>query len=655
MQDYGIRLVFITVTVLLRHVHSGANVCHSIDGSARTIRYFCDDWWPSDQECLNASFLLSSTRSFDVLQLQMQNCDRDVVANALETHRTVITFDFSDSKYKSSRSLFGKYSLDFLDINHFGIQQINGSHNELTHVPFKLFNAYPELVAIDFSFNEFVTVNLSEFSAAPNLKTIYLANNHIRTLKTEDFAHLIHLESIYLENNDIKYLWAETFRHNAVLQAIRFDGNPLEYFNCRTFFKMSMASVHVPWAHLQALILTFCPEMEFDVHVTDEFDDTGLFATAKGHYAIHCGRESFENLTYFSVGSHQIRNVTALLQCFTQSLEDISLDGLALHELGATIFRPFLNLKRISLKNTQLHRFDFNLLINQRQLHTLDISKNNLQMLHNVLLSQFALNLTHLLAGGNRFQDAVETILQQLPQSLVVLDLSDSPLTAINGSTFARLKNLRKLKLNHCNLTIVNATDPFEELPNLIELDISNNNLQRTNSKRLSTTLSKLKTLRMAYANVGNVHDVTQHLGKQLELLDLSGNFFGALNMATFKMLTGLRYLYLDDAFVTQFDWNALQAQRKLEELRLTNNYQLSEIDVGSMSSTLRWLNLDGNDLIHIRHLTKERFPHLEHLQIANNRLQCKDLQHWHREWGNKLSHFNPWQQKHRHNCHITV
>lgn len=653
MLNFGDILIFSSAMTLLCHANSLNDVCRLFDGGAKTMRYFCGDGWPIEypfRQCTNASFQ-SPIRSSEVLNLRMQNCDRDTVAGALETYQTVTVFDFSYSEYKTSDKYltFGKYSFDFLDIKHYGIQKINGSHNELASVPLKFFNAYPELVEIDFSFNKFVTVNLSEFHAASKLKTIHFAYNHIQTIVAEDFAQFTNLEYVDLSYNRIQYFWAETFRFNTFLQMLQLDGNPLEYFNCRTFFQMSMASVHLPWTRLQTLILTFCPDMEFDV-IVNGGRGHGLFATSKGQYGIHCDRESFQNLTYFSIGSHQIWNISAVLQCFTQSIEDISLDGLALGELDSTMFRPFPNLERISLRQTQLRRFDFSLLINQGQLHVLDISNNNLQTLHNVLLSQFSPNLTHFLAGGNRFENAAEIILQKLTPTITQLDLSNSPLGVVNASTFNHLKNLRKLKLSGCNLMIIDSTNPFEELQNLIALDISNNNLQRTNFKRFSTTFGRLKKLRMANCAVENIHDVTQYLGKGLKLLDLSGNFLRELNMTTFKLLTGLEYLYLDNAFVAQFDWNTLQTQRKLLDLRLANNH-LSEIDVGSMSNTVRWLNFDGNDLIQIKHLTRDHFPHLEHLQIANNRLECEHLQQLHREWANKLEHFNPWLQKHRHNC----
>lgn len=652
----AILIVLSTLALLCQTNRNNKDVCRLFEERTKTLRYFCDDGWTIENpfhQCSNETFL-SSTRLFEVLTLRVKNCDRDTVASALEQHRMATTLDFSYSEYKTTDKYltFGKYSLDFLDIKHYCIRKLNGSHNELTTVPHKLFNAYTELVEIDFRYNKFISVNLSEFYAASKLKTIHLAHNLIRTIATEDFAKFTQLEFIDLSFNRIQYLWAETFRFNAFLQTLNFNGNPIEFFNCRKFLKMSMASVHLQWDQFQSLILTFCPDMEFEVAVSPAgvMQTAGLFASSVAKYSIHCNRESFAHLTYFSIGSHQMRNVSALFECFTQSIEDISLDGLTVGELSLTVFRPFLNLKRLSLRQTKLQQFDFSLLINQRQLHELDISNNDLPTLNNVAMSHFTPNLTHFFAAGNLFENVTETILQKLTPSVIALDLSGSSLGAVNGSTFSHLKNIRKLKLNRCNLTIMDSSNPFEELQSLIVLDISNNHLQRTNFKRMATTFARLKKLRMTNCALQNINDVTQYLGKHLKLLELSGNFLGELNMTIFKPMTGLEYLYLDSAFITRFDWNTLQLQQKLVDLRLTNNH-LTEIDVGSMSGTVRWMNFDGNDLTEIKHLTQNNFPNLEYLQIANNRFSCEQLQQLHREWGNKLSAFNPWQQKHRQPC----
>lgn len=314
------------------------------------------------------------------------------------------------------------------------------------------------------------------------------------------------------------------------------------------------------------------------------------------------------------------------------------------------MIRRFTNLKRLSLRGSHLTEFDFTLLINQRKLEELDISNNHLKSLRNVALSQFSPNLTRFIAAGNEFENVTE-ILRYLTPSITSLDLSGSFVGKANVTTFDRLKQLKELKLSRTGLVISDSVNPFEQLQGLTELDISYNNLEKVDFKLLSTTLNRSKTFRANNCNIKNILAVTQHLGASLETLDLSGNFLGDLNATTFKRVTNLENLFLDNAYITIFEWDSLKRQMKLLDLRITNN-KLNRIDLGVISTSLRWLNLEGNELIEIKNLTKQHFPSLESLKVSNNQLSCKALAQLKHEWRDKLINFNLWDQKHKQNCH---
>lgn len=624
-------------------------LCLSFDKRTNTLRYFCDKNFSDIPfvNCLKESFTpIDSTKVF---KLKTGACDRDVIAIAIKTYQNVYSFEFSFSHYKSSIELASQnMSLDFLNMELERLKQINGSYNELTRMPRALFKECPELMEIDYSHNKLEFIDVDDLNGFPKLKNIYLSHNQIRTLSSENFSHLINLEFLDLSQNQIQYFWTNVFRFNSRLQTLHFEFNPIEYFNCGDFFKLINASVFLPWAEMRILILTFCDDLNFDIVLNS--GQHGFIATSKGKYEIHCGEQSFEKLTYFSIAPNQIKHVNQLLQCFSFSLEDISLDGTTLEKLNFITFRPFVNLKRLSLKNTHLADFDFSLLINQKQLYELDISNNYLKSLHNILLSQFSANLSRFIAPGNQFANVSDTI-QQLTPSITELDLSGSFFGSVNATTFARFKHLMTLKLRNTNLEIFPSTNPFEQLQDLSDLDVSNNNFEMTNFKLLSPTLNKLKVLRIANCNIRNVLNLTQLLGTNLEVLDLSGNFLAALNADTFRTIGNLESLFLDNAYITHFDWNALQQQTKLLELRITNNNNLNGIDIGVVSKSLKWLNLESNELMEIKHLTREHFPNLDNLRVSNNRLSCVYLMQITSEWMDKISNFDLWEQKHKQNC----
>lgn len=630
-----------------------AFLCRTFDKNSKTLAYFCDAKnfeTKNIDGCLNESF---EVNPLGVTQLKIEGCDRKTVANAITFYQNVRTLDFSYSKYKSSVSDVGfkEHTLDFLDLKHKQVQKINGSYNELLQFPRGFLKYYPELFEIDYSHNEMESIHLNEFDGALKLKRIYLAYNRIRSLQSDDFANVVELEFIDLRHNQIQYYWADVFRYNNYLQTIHLDNNALEYFNCRDFFKMSIATISIPWSSLQNLILTFCDDVKFDVFVNS--NRNGFVATTKGKYEIHCNEESFERIAYLSVAPDQVKDISMLMQCIGPSIEDISLDGSSLGKIGSAMLRRFTNLKRISLRNTHLTKFDFSWFINQRQLRELDISNNNLKTLHNVPLSQFLTCLTRLSVAGNQFEHVVDLI-ENLPSSITSLNLSGSFLGRINSTTFDRLKQLTELVLSRTDLQISNSSNPFEQLQGLTSLDISFNNLETIDFKVLSSTLNKSKVLLASNCNIKNALTLTQQLGEDLEVLDLSGNFLGDLNAATFSTLINLENLYLDNAYISNIDWNTLQRQIKLTDLRITNN-KLSEIDLGSVSNSLRWLDLESNELVEMRHLTREQFPNLESLKISNNRLSCDHLMQLKHEWKDKLIHFNLWDQKHKLNCHPSI
>lgn len=627
---------------------STAFLCRSFDKSTKSLSYFCigKSLETKFVKCLNVSFEVDSLQ---VSQLKVEGCDRETISTAIKSYQNVLMLDFSNSHYKSSDDVESKdHTLDLLDVKHRQMQKINGSHNELTHIPRGFLKDYPELIEIDYSHNKLESFHLNEFDGASKLKRIHLTHNFIRSLNPEDFANVLELEYIDLSHNQIQYYWADVFRDSIQLKTLNLEFNPIEYFNCRDFFKLSKASVHISWENFQHLILKFCDEVKFDVVITSERE--GFLATSKGKYEIHCDEGSFEHVTYFSIAPNQIKDVSMLMQCLSLSVEDISLDGSSLGKVEPAMIRRFTNLKRLSLRGSHLTEFDFTLLINQRKLEELDISNNHLKFLRNVALSQFSPNLTRFIAAGNEFENVTE-ILRYLTPSIRSLDLSGSFVGKANVTTFDRLKQLTELKLRRTGLVISDSVNPFEQLQGLTELDISYNNLEKVDFKLLSTTLNRSKTFRANNCNIKNILAVTQHLGASLETLDLSGNFLGDLNATTFKRVTNLENLFLDNAYITNFEWDSLKRQMKLLDLRITNN-KLNRIDLGAISTSLRWLNLEGNELIEIKNLTKQHFPSLESLKVSNNQLSCKALAQLKHEWRDKLINFNLWDQKHKQNCH---
>ncbi|XP_049905632.1 toll-like receptor 7 [Epinephelus moara] len=266
---------------------------------------------------------------------------------------------------------------------------------------------------------------------------------------------------------------------------------------------------------------------------------------------------------------------------------------------------------------------------------TLDVSRNNIFFLH----SRF-LNLTELRC----------------------LNLSGNAMSqSLNGSEFTYLTNLKYLDFSWNRLDLLYST-AFQELKNLVVLDISNNNHYfesegLTHMLNFTSNLKKLKILRMNHNKIStstNTELESQSLERlefrdnrldmlwrdgdtryinyfkkliNLSVLDISHNNLNFIPPGVFSGLPDkLSELYIKNNKLKDgsFDWKKLQLIQSLEVLDLSGNILTT---VPAMLSTtcpksLKKLLLQKNQIVELTpDFLKDAF-HLKHLDLSFNHIQ---------------------------------
>ncbi|XP_061735070.1 toll-like receptor 7 [Nerophis ophidion] len=263
---------------------------------------------------------------------------------------------------------------------------------------------------------------------------------------------------------------------------------------------------------------------------------------------------------------------------------------------------------------------------------TLDVSRNNIFFLHSRFLNLSELRCLNL--SGNA-----------MSQSL-------------NGSEFTYLSNLKYLDFSLNRLDLRYAT-AFQELKNLVILDISKNNHYFesegiTHMLNFTKSLKKLKTLRMNHNKIStstntemesdslerlefidNRLDMLWRDGDtrfvnyfkkllNLKMLDISQN---NLNFIPHQVFSGLpkklSKLYIKQNKFKSFAWEKLQLLQSLQVLDLSDN-SLSTVPrmLSNCTKTLKKLILKGNQ---IRTLTPNFLidaHNFTYLDISSNRIQ---------------------------------
>lgn len=602
------------------------------DPETKSLEYYCANFRGVEPENhISSEFLVESS---DVTNLKIGGCDNETVAYAIEACPNVRSLDLSYSGYEALGSVHLKAKqLDKLD----------ASHNRLLNIPWFYFKQIPKVTEIDFSFNRLERLNSFDFEGAHELKRIDLSHNMINLISYSVFQNITNLEYVDLRNNLIGY-GIEAFRSNKNLKVLHLEHNPLWSLTCEFFLGISPLSVFISFKYIQLVNLSCTGN---PVKVISNSKIEGISTTSMGHYEIHCNGGSFANVHTFNVERIEIENVTKLMESFSLALRFLSVSDNSIGELNVTGIHRLTNLLELSLRHTHLSHFDLSMIESHKQLRSIDFSYNNLKRLNHISLLDTFDHLTQFAAVENQFEH-VDEIIHRLPTSIEALDLSGNFVGNLNSASFDKLKKILVLNLSNTNLTIVDS-NPFDELENLSILDVSDNDLSEINFSILSTTLSHVTMFYATDCQIGNISKVIQHLGPSLTRLHLSGNSAEDLNADTFEAFSELQYLHLDNANIPYIDPGAFRHQSKLIELNVSNN-KLRDIDLGMVSRKLTALHLEGNDLMDVSNLTRDRFPLLSSLNISRNRLKCKTLVEIVRDWAGTLIG-DSWNQKNEENC----
>lgn len=224
--------------------------------------------------------------------------------------------------------------------------------------------------------------------------------------------------------------------------------------------------------------------------------------------------------------------------------------------------------------------------------------------------------------AGHQLQN-VKKVLALLGTALENLDLSSNYLGTVDSNTFRVFENLKHLKLSRANVYGLND-DVFQH-QQLVELDISYNNMGNVNFDSLSRTLRHLSSLNIAGVQLTTVSKLLQLLSPSLESLDISSNFVGWLEGDEFQHMNNLNFLNLSNTRLGEFKFNTFHLT-KLKSLDISYNH-LGSLDFSLFArkfNHLEVLNLEANDLNGgLETITHRIFPKLTVLGISKNQFPC--------------------------------
>lgn len=163
-------------------------------------------------------------------------------------------------------------------------------------------------------------------------------------------------------------------------------------------------------------------------------------------------------------------DLTAIPNKLSSDIQNLNVSHNKLHEITQNAFEEvgLINLKKLYLRSCQIitiHKDGFK---NLRILIEIDLSRNNIQILH-----------------ADTFIDL---------EKIRIINLGDNQLEKLHNGLFKELRFLQNVDLNNNNIHTIGA-DTFTNLPKLITVNLSYNNLTHLNFDTFHKNVSSLTSL----------------------------------------------------------------------------------------------------------------------------------------------------------------
>lgn len=636
-----------------------------------------------------------SSDTQQIKRLKYSGCNKVTIPNITN----LFEIDISQSKYES---------LSSIKLNHQFLANFNASHNSITTVPLDFFKSAPNLTEVDLSYNRITRIDACTFEHSKNLEFIDLSNNNIE-LHDGLIFHAAKPKVIHMENNplvDLNCRWFSLAKGGATVHMtwknIRNIDN--ECFNEADIVLNENESLS-PAPHRK--ITLQCNEMSFgrlwgshriefvqcfSTNITrldlygslwgkvnqntfkrftelNELDlsDTRLqhfdFVWLENNQKLHTLNlesnhlkslynveilQTLKNLVELDMTGNQVRNTREVIHYLSPTIRRLNLRWNSIGRLDANAFEKLEQLEELDLRSTNLSFVDRSPFEPLQNLQTLMISDNNFEHTDFPTSSKVLTKLLYFYAGNCRIRNATK-LTKFLPPSLWRLDLSGNYLGEIDANTFETTPHLLQLYLENSNLTMT-KWNAFDQLQELMVLDISDNSLEHVHFPTSSPPLNRLMRLYARNCSIKNLPGLLSVL-PSIKHLDLSDNILNEVNADTFSEAQYLGFLRLRNTNLSKFDFNTINENAWYLDLDLSFNH-LKRVDLSPLKY-VEDLNLEGNYLMEIDTLRAPMEIDMK-IMISNNQFSCEYLT----SFVEKVRHFerlrivgDPWKQKHHKNC----
>lgn len=324
------------------------------------------------------------------------------------------------------------------------------------------------------------------------------------------------------------------------------------------------------------------------------------------------------NLNEIDFSHNQIKRLDSFALSGVRQLKRVDFSYNEIGNISQLVFGNFLSLTYINLSHNEIIEIEPKTFAVLKEVTILDLSFNNMNKLSNSFFDGMDnlqhLHLDHLSNVTIEIEPSAFMGLDRLTQ----LQLSQNHIASVKMGVFEGIHNLQDLSLHQ---TIIDelAKNAFSGIGQVTELDLSGNRQNHLNNSSRITILDK-----EAFDNLTNLIE-----------LNMANNPIGTINIGTFSKLDNLKYLNLSNTNLAEIKLGTFSHTKKLKTLDLSWNH-LIIIDFNLFLpryQQLETLYLNENRLTELEGFTHFLFPSLKVLAITGNNFNCSYLKEFLRKF----------------------
>ncbi|XP_023318982.1 toll-like receptor Tollo [Trichogramma pretiosum] len=444
---------------------------------------------------------------------------------------------------------------------------------------------------------------------AANLRVLDLANNSIESLPSAAFSGLSRLQVLNLRANDIAFIADRGFEGLSAMTRLdladnRLTGLPPELFvDCRElkeiYLRNNSLAVLPPglFGELAHLLVLDMSENE----LTAEWINSATFA-------------GLVRLVVLDLSGNQINRLESAIFRDLYSLQILKLQDNLIENLPENTFSSLSNLDALLLSGNRLATIDANTFNGLYVLSLLSLENNRLTDLHATSLRN-ASSLKDLHLNRNRLTSIPEAL--KATPLLRALDLGENLISGIPKDTFDHMAHLSGLRLidNH----IGNITKGiFDKVKDLNILNLSGNRIEYIEAGTFDEN-HKLQAIRLDNNLLTDITGLFNNL-PNLVWLNVSDNKLKSFDYAMIPNY--LQWLDIHSNEITELgNYHEIESELQLTTFDASWN-KLSEISGSSIPSSIETLLLNDNLITRVQSYTFFKKPNLTRVNLKGNKIR---------------------------------